>query len=211
MWGRMAGGGNVSESLRTATSTVLLQSLLDPANQAVWDEFDKRYRLILVGFARHLGLGNEDAGDVAQQTLLEFLAQYRAGRYERGRGRLSSWIISIARFKIADVKRSRFRHRESRGESAIVDMPGDEETSAAWDVVRKKAILSRAMAELRESSRMDETTIRAFELVGVMGVPAEEAAKQCGISVDQVYVAKNRVTKRLREVVEAMTKAYEED
>lgn len=201
----------MSESLRTATSTVLLQSLLDPANHAVWEEFDKRYRPILVGFARHLGLASEDANDVAQQTLLEFLAQYRAGRYERGRGRLSSWIISIARFKIADVKRARFRHREARGESAIVDMPGDEETSAAWDSCRKKTILSVAMAELRETSKTDETTIRAFELVGVMGVPAEEAARQCGISVDQVYVAKNRVTKKLREVVERITKAYEED
>jgi hypothetical protein len=31
------------------------------------------------------------------------------------------------------------------------------------------------------------------------------------MTVDQVYVAKSRVTKKLRELVETLTKAFEED
>jgi DNA-directed RNA polymerase specialized sigma24 family protein len=67
------------------------------------------------------------------------------------------------------------------------------------------------MAELRSSSGVDERTINAFELVALRGVPATEVANQCQMTVDQVYVAKSRVTKKLRELVETLTKAFEED
>jgi DNA-directed RNA polymerase specialized sigma24 family protein len=47
--------------------------------------------------------------------------------------------------------------------------------------------------------------------VALRGVEAHEAAEQCGLSVDQVYLAKHRCTKKLREIVEAMTAAWDED
>ncbi|QOJ01702.1 MAG: RNA polymerase sigma factor [Phycisphaeraceae bacterium] len=205
----------MSGPVRTATTTLLLDSLKDPANQDVWTEFDARYRPVLVGFARHLGLGPDDAADVAQQTLLEFVAQYRAGRYERGRGRLSSWIISIARFRVLDVMRTRGRRHEARGATVLGGIEdeslSEERANQAWEENRRRAIISLALTNLRERAKIEEKHVRAFELVALRGVPPEEAAAECGMTVDQVYVAKNRVTKRLREFVDEMTRAYEED
>ena len=68
-----------------------------------------------------------------------------------------------------------------------------------------------ALAVLRDESQVDDRTLMAFELVALRGVPAAEAASQAGMSVEQVYVAKSRLTKRLRELVEKMTEAFEED
>jgi len=75
-------------SHRTTTTTALLDGLHDPANEEVWREFDTRYRPIILGFAVKLGLSDEDAADVAQDTLARFVQEYRAGRYDRTRGRL---------------------------------------------------------------------------------------------------------------------------
>jgi len=41
----------------TQTTTKLLEELKDEANADAWNEFDTRYRPILIGFARRLGLG----------------------------------------------------------------------------------------------------------------------------------------------------------
>jgi RNA polymerase sigma-70 factor (ECF subfamily) len=202
------------------TTTLLLDSLKDVANAAVWEEFDARYRPILHGFARKLGLNDEDSADVAQQALTEFVRDYRAGRYERGKGRLSSWLISIARNKAIDVHRVSGRRREWRGESAFEPIPGSRpplevQDSASdaehWESERRHAILALALTKLRENSRTAETTIKAFELVALRGVPTDAVARECGISVDEVYVAKNRVTKQLREIVAQITQVYDGD
>ena len=79
----------------TRTTTVLLEGLHDASNDAVWGEFDRRYRPVVFGFARRLGLDDADAADVAQETLTRFLEEYRRGVYDRERGRLRSWLVTL--------------------------------------------------------------------------------------------------------------------
>ena len=47
----------------TVTSITLLEGLKDPRNEAAWRRFMDRYRPILIGFARRLGLSPSDAED----------------------------------------------------------------------------------------------------------------------------------------------------
>ena len=98
----------------TRTTTHLLEGLFDPAADSVWQEFDRRYRPIIVGLARKMGLADEDAADVAQETLVRFIKAYRAGQYHREKGRLRSWIIGIAIYRIADARRARAARRVPR-------------------------------------------------------------------------------------------------
>ena len=99
----------------------------------------------------------------------------------------------------------------SAGLTAIAETPDEPALRSIWDEERDRTILTRAMGVLRDESDIEDKTLRAFELVGLRGVPAAEAAAQCGLSVEQVYVAKNRVTKKLRVLVAEMTRAFEED
>ncbi|MBL0927315.1 MAG: sigma-70 family RNA polymerase sigma factor [Phycisphaerales bacterium] len=196
----------------TRTNTQILESLRDSANNALWQEFDARYRPVLTAFARRRGLSDEDAAEAAQTTLAQFVADYQQGRYDRTRGRLSSWIIGIANHRIADLRKSAHRRMISRGESAIdgaVGGAGGDER-ADWDDSVQKVILERAMAALHHGTRLEERTLRAFDLCAMRGVPAEAAAEQCGMTVAEVYVAKNRVIKKLREIVSQMTEEFDD-
>lgn len=192
------------------TTSTMLASLREADNDQAWQGFDARYRPILIGVARRVGLSEEDAAEVAQQALAEFARDYRLGKYERGRGRLSSWLIGIAQHRALDCLRRRKVRKEARGVSAMVDIPCEREhLSAAWEVERQHAILQEALTVLRSTSRTNPESIRAFELVALRGVPARQAADECGMSVDDVYVAKNRVTNRLRDIVRELTDAYD--
>ena len=78
--------GTDLEYPRATTSSTLLESLKDAGNDALWRQFDARYRPIVTAVVRRMGLSDEDAAEVAQQTLAEFAQAYRVGKYERGRG-----------------------------------------------------------------------------------------------------------------------------
>lgn len=197
--------------LVTRTTTQLLDSLKDPSNDGLWREFDQRYRPVLVGFAREHGLSEEDAAEVAQLTLAQFSSDYRAGRYDRTRGRLSSWIIGIARNRVADRGRALRRERMNRGESAIADLADDRTVTETWENARRRVIFERAFDKLRSDTRMGERTLRAFELCAIRNAPPETAAAECGMTVAEVYVAKNRAIKKLREIVAELTQEFDEE
>jgi RNA polymerase sigma factor (sigma-70 family) len=181
----------------TTTSTILLDGLRDPSNQSIWREFDERYRPVIEAFARKLGLSPDDAADAAQETLAEFVRDYRAGKFDRSRGRLRSWIFGIARHRIADQQRAKARRREWRGESAIADMPADDQLAQIWEGEARAAMLRQAMRELYANPKLDPRTIRAFEQVAFEQKTAAEVAGEVGMSVEQVYVAKSRTLRRL--------------
>lgn len=195
----------------TRTTTAMLQALHDGENQPAWEAFDARYRPILVGFAKHLGLGDSDAADVAQETLLRFVQDYREGKYDRQRGRLGAWLVGIARYRILDLRRSR-AHRHEVGAALLSgDLDDHDALRQAWETEHRQAVLREAMRELRERTRTDERTIRAFELVAAHGRAPAQVAEELGMSVHDVYLAKCRVAQRLRDIVERLERSYAED
>ncbi len=197
----------ISQSMSITTSA-MLEALRDPANQAVWSALDSRYRSIISAVAMRAGLRGEDASDVAQQTLVDVMTGFRAGQYDRAKGRFRTWILTIAHRRVIDVLRGRYRAADWRGDSAIDDHPNFEAIESSWNDETQKKIVHESLRLLDEECQASPTTKRAFELVQLRGVPEESVAKECGISVDQVYVIKHRMLKRLREIIERLQEAY---
>jgi RNA polymerase sigma-70 factor (ECF subfamily) len=196
------------DPLRT-TTTALLDGLLDPSAQQVWQQFDGRFRPILRGFAMKLGLSYADAEDITQEALARFVKAYRAGKYDRSRGKLSSWLVAIAQRCIFDLKHSRAGRLERRGESAIISLSDTNALDVVWDEECRRVVLEKALAELRGATKLDEKTIRAFELVALEQKTAQEAARITGLSVDSVYAAKHRCLSQLREILARLNEIYE--
>lgn len=199
----------MSLDLPTRTTTRLLEDLRDAGNAAAWEGFDGRYRPILSGFGRKLGLSSEDARELAQQTLTEFYRAYSAGRYERSRGRLRTWLIGIARNLALSMRRR--RGAEPLGDDRLLEsVPDEGQLTRVWEQEREQAIFAEALTRLRSSTRTEPATLRAFELYVIQGAPAAEVASLCDLSVDSVYVAKNRLTRWLREMVDELRKLYDD-
>jgi RNA polymerase sigma-70 factor, ECF subfamily len=199
-----------SNTFLSITSTQLLDSLREEGNQQVWVGFDARYRPIVEGVARRMGLSREDAADVAQETLTVFVRDYRRGLYQRGRGRLRTWIMTIARNRAIDLLRARKRISDVRDDSAA-EVESEVFSQSVWEVEEERAIFEAAYKELMETSRADPVTLRIFEMTALRGFSTETAANECCVSVEQVRLAKHRITNRLREIVDRLTNAYTTD
>ena len=194
----------------TRTSTALLEGLRDSENAILWEAFDRRYRPILVGFARNLGMDEVDAADIAQETLSRFVQEYRDGRYDRSRGRLGAWLVGIARYRILDLRRKRAGNRQVPDPDALSDLDDEQHLSQIWDRERRQAVLQEAMSELREHSKTDPRTIEMFELLMVHGLSTQSVAEQMGVTDHDVYLAKSRVAQRLRSIVERLEAEYDD-
>ena len=164
------------------------------------------------GFAlKRLGDPGE-AEDVAQETLLQFLRDYRAHRYDRDKGRLRGWIAGIARHRVIDYQRKRGRRRERAGEvTALLEIPDDSGIAELWDQELERSILRQSVEELRRNTRTSEKSIRAFEMILFEQQTVEAVAEDLGMKTHDVYVARSRVTAKLREIAERLRSLYEVD
>jgi RNA polymerase sigma-70 factor, ECF subfamily len=197
-------------SYALTTTTALLHTLRTSDDGEVWDHFVARYTPILRAIARRLGLSEEDASDVAQQTLLQFVGGIRAGNYDRSRGRLRSWIVSIAENRSRDIQ----RHARGRASGGLpLDAESDRMATLEswWEEEERAHIAAAAWDELRAGERNDDKGVQVFELVALRDVPPLEASRQLGMTVGAVYAAKYRIASRLKEVIERLTSVYAAD
>lgn len=180
------------------TTRVFLDALREHDAQA-WSEFDRRYRPIVIAFGRRHGLREADAADVAQDTITRFLQEYRDGHYDPRRGRLRSWVMSMARTRIAAAHRERSRRHEATRAGEPVQA-ADTSPAELLDAERT-AILVAALDLLRSDTHAHERTIAAFELFVLKQMPALAVAERLGISTHDVYQAKHRIAGRLRDLI----------
>jgi len=186
----------------TTTNTVLLLGLRDQGDDRIWSEFCSRYRPLLVSFGRRLGLTAQDAQDAAQESLLAFATAYRDGRYDREKGRLRTWLSTIATRKIRDIQRHRVRDLAvgSGGETKDLfrEIADVRDVAEVWDAEWQRAVVSACLQEVR--SQVEPTTLEAFELFVLKEWPADAVAAHLGISRNAVFLAKRRVLTRMREI-----------
>ncbi|MCH2135585.1 MAG: sigma-70 family RNA polymerase sigma factor [Phycisphaerales bacterium] len=195
----------------SVTTSALLEGLCNSGDEAAWRGLDERYRPILIASGRRLGLSEADAVDVAQETMLRVLEGCRDGAYDRSKGRLRSWILTIARHRIIDLHRRRDVRKEAAGVSAVVELPDEGSIETCWSAEERAAILREALDALRSDSNLATDTIEAFELQVLHNRGAHQVAEHLGCTVNDVYLAKSRVTRRLKAMVETIETAWNDD
>lgn len=191
------------------TTSALLEGLFDLQNQAAWRMLDERFRPVLIACACKLGLEPVDAADVAQETLIQFARDYREGKYDRTRGRLRSWILGIARHRIAELQRGNARRRVQRGQSAMSSLPDVGDLERLWDEECRQAALCSALRDLGSTGKVSPRTLAAFRMHVIDGQTPEQVAKSLGTTVRAIYLAKHRCLARLRELMDGMREVFD--
>ena len=86
----------------------------------------------------------------------------------------------------------------------IPEPTSDEAFDASWDAEWRRHLFTQAMQELRSHVRAE--TFAAFEMYAIQERPVKEVADFLNLSVDSVYVAKNRCIANLRTIIEKLEK-----
>jgi RNA polymerase sigma-70 factor (ECF subfamily) len=182
--------------------TLLGQLRRDPTNQAAWAEFVDHYGARIYAWCRKWGLQEADAQDVTQNVLLKLARKMGEFTYDPSRS-FRAWLKTLTHHAWSDFLESRARPGLGSGDSQALDTLNS--LAAREDLVRQleeefdRELLEEAM--LRVRLRVAPQTWQAFALTALEGLSGADAAARIPMQVAQVFVAKRRVQKMLREEV----------
>jgi RNA polymerase sigma-70 factor (ECF subfamily) len=191
------------------TRESLLVELRSPANREAWNEFALLYRPVIYRLARHRGLQDADAQDLAQQVLMAIASAI--GEWEKSNEsvRFRHWLRRVARNAIVNTLSRQPHDRAAGGSSAherLIEQPSDEgQFDEQIEVEYRRELYLRAAKMIRSDFEPD--TWRAFEMTVIENRSIDEAALQLDKQVGTIYAARSRIMRRLREAVRELEEA----
>ena len=195
------------------TRTTLLHRLKDWQDQPSWQDFFDTYWKLIYGVAIKKGLTEAEAQDVVQETMISVASHMPSFKYDRSVGSFKAWLLNMTRWRITDQLRKRrrlaaydFSDRTAADPSTTDKMldPASESLDALWDSEWEKNLLAAAIDKVKR--RLDPQKYQIFDFCVNKEWPPAKIAKTFGISIDQVYLAKHRVTEMITEEVRKLEK-----
>jgi RNA polymerase sigma factor (sigma-70 family) len=193
-----------SDSELIPTRASLIHRLKDWQDDASWQDFFKIYWKLIYGVARKAGLADAEAQDVVQETLISVAKHVPTFKYDPFLGSFKAWLLNLTRWRIIGQFRKRQPVADPGGNDSvtrtdIVDAapdPNAPDLDALWEAEWETNLLHAALDNLKR--RIDPQRFQIFEFYVNKEWPPEKVAERFGVSVDQVYQIKHRVTETLR-------------
>jgi len=198
------------------TRATLLARLENLQDQASWQEFFDIYWKLIYGVARQAGMADVEAQDVVQETMVSAARHMPTFKYDPAIGSFKGWLLKMTRWRILDQLRKRgplSRHHKRSGGSrtatgtdtieAVPD-PASVSLDEFWETEWQTNLLEAAMDQVKR--RLDPQKYQVFDCYVNKGWAAPKVAAAFGVPIDQVYVAKHRITQLVKDAVARLEK-----
>ncbi len=197
------------------TRTTLLERLKDWRDNPSWQEFFNTYWKLIYSFAVRSGLNEVEAQDVVQETMLSVAKHIPNFKYDRTMGSFKHWLLNMTRWRINDQVRRRKNYVAAEVESPTetktgqvnkVPDPASLDLDALWEAEWEKNLLDAAVSKVRR--QLDPEKYQIFDFLVNKEWPVQKVADAFGMTINQVYIAKHRVTELIKEEIERMKKDF---
>jgi RNA polymerase sigma-70 factor (ECF subfamily) len=184
------------------TRLSLLSRVRDPADQAAWTEFERRYHDLIRHYALARGLQFCDAEDVCQVVFLRLSRYLRNFRYQPGRGRFRSYLGAVVRNVVNTqlaCPECRTRPVDEAEDAAFgLPDPGPQGADELWEREWMEHHYRRALQAVR--SEVDARSVAVFERL-IAGDSLDAVAEAHGMSLDAVEKVRQRIRTRMQAAV----------
>jgi RNA polymerase sigma-70 factor (ECF subfamily) len=195
------------------TRETLIRRLPDAADAEAWDIFVEIYGPLLFRLARARGMQPADADDFVQEVFTAVARSIERYLADEDRGPFRAWLFRIAS-NLAINFLTRLKHRrlgtgDSRVSRLLAEQPAASADSSLLFASEYRRELFRWAAE-RVRAEVSQRQWLAFWRTSVDDCPIDEVARELGVSVGSVYIARCRITKRIRELIREFVRDHEE-
>ncbi len=197
------------------TRKSLIERLGNWEDQKSWDEFYQTYWRLIYSVALKSGLRADEAMDTVQEVVLAIAKQSQKHQYDPRQGSFKVWLMNLTRWRINDQFRRRAKdtamtHSASHNDrdTATFDRFADTKTGELerlWNAEWAKNLLDRAMARVK--TQVSPRQFQIFDCYVVKDWSVGKVMSELDVSIAQVYLAKHRVGKILKQELIALEKA----
>ena len=173
----------------------------DRADTLAWSQFVDIYGPLIYRFGRRKGLQDADATDLMQDVLSQVSQSIAKFNYNPEIGKFRSWLFVVASNSLSKSVRKAKRQPLGSGRSEVADLieqiPSNEDENAIWEKEYRDHLFGWACDQIQ--NQFNESTWKAFTQTAIQGKKPADVANELGISVGAVYIARTRVTKKLKD------------
>ncbi len=193
--------GPVSPNQSPVTSVTLVGRLRNVEDLQAWQEFDRRYRELIVWFLRRRGLQVADAEDTAQAVITKLIGGLRTFEYDRSKRGFRAYLFRCARSGLSDF----FSRQTGRPAAVCLDdravLPGTESDDESFAAFEKEWVDHHyRLAVRRYRSASDPKAVGVLEAT-IAGRSVRSIAEELSMSEPAVHKAQQRLRDRLREFI----------
>lgn len=185
------------------TRASLLVRVRDARDGPAWSRFVQIYAPLIHGFARKKNLQDADAADLTQDVLAAVAHALRQFDYDPARGSFRGWLFTAVRRRLAHYLQKRPHQPQGSGDTEVLHLLAQQpaaEESQLWDQEFERRLFHWAAEQVRPTVK--ESSWQAFWRTAVGAEVPREVARDLGLSVAAVYMAKSRILGRLKELIE---------
>ena len=209
-------GDTASEGELAPTRESLLERLRNLDDNASWQEFFDIYWKLIYCAAIKLGLSDQEAEDVVQETIIGVARKMETFRYDPQTCSFKGWLMHITRRRVIDRLRKRHTQQQAftpwRGDSAtsgaslqIEDKNAERAFENTWDEEWEKNLMDAALERVKRKVTPEHYQI--FYLRGLKDMPARVIAQLLGASLVKVYVVSHRVARMVKHEVRMLARS----
>ena len=183
-----------SESTRSS----VLRAVANTENEAAWSRLFDLYAGFVYSIARSKGLKPEDADDIVQVVFADLARNLPTFEYNREKGRFRSYLAGLVNWRVMDRLKASKRDAELKADfwSHVQTIGGDDEfAEREWQAAATEEALRRMKPDIRPEH------YAAFVASAIEGQDTETVTRLYGISSDNLYQIRKRLTAKLRETV----------
>lgn len=191
----------------------LLRDIATDRDSLRWNDFVTRYRPMMLAFVnQRFPYLADEADDLVQETLLVLMEKLPDYRYDPEElGSFHNYLTGILRNRACRAIRRRTKQArdiEAAGEALRLEKeasiaPTSPDEEAGW----RDAVCDIALRQLLADPSIQERTKEVFRRTVVAGESPAAVAEAFGMERNAVDQIKNRMMRRLREIVAALAAA----
>jgi RNA polymerase sigma-70 factor (ECF subfamily) len=192
------------------TRGTLLSRIRDVTDQVAWEEFVNDYGPRILYWCSRQGLQEADCADVVQTVLSRLVVAMRTFEYNPSKGLFRGWLKTVTRNAVADFVKLQSRPGGGSGDpvtgrllEAVQDAAVVHDLSEILEQQAQIELLREA--EARIQLKVKPVNWEAWRLTVKEELQAPEVAQQTGLAASDVYVARSRISKMIREEIERMS------
>ncbi|MCM8538020.1 MAG: sigma-70 family RNA polymerase sigma factor [Lentisphaeraceae bacterium] len=192
------------------TRHTLLERVRDRADENSWSEFDKIYRPYIYKVIRRMNFTHEEAEDLSQNILVTLWEKIPEFKHNFRTGAFRTWLCTIIRNRAINIiTKNKRRASKLTIENEDALTPYIQTSQNDLELIAKEewAAHITALAWKKIEVEFDENIRKAFKM-SLDNVPYEDISAQLGLKVNSIYVYKNKIKKRLTEIVRLLKEQY---